>query len=843
MPGRSCSMRVALAVVIWGSLAWAGSPASSSATQPGGPGDAYSHSHSNGGLPPWSPGHGGGNPGGTGSTGGSGPSGPSGPTGSTGSTGSGPVGNPDPDPAPDPSTIPGPGSTGPSGPTGPTGPTGGPSAGEEQGFRWGAPGSVRINGIGSPNVWENDLIRPGDTAGPAATTASGTVLAATGFKVDDNTDVVVELPGRDFEITRNFQGNSAYLKMGAFGPTKLGGWTASIDALVDPYLKPVTGPSAAQGDDSWWRMGYVVLAPSPTRDTVAFHNYFKYKPEWLWEANYGGGMSLPQTVAAERREFWPMTPTLGRLTADRMVFRHPDFLAFPNAGNVDLPVWRYTDPGGGTSVFFRSCRDTASGTGCTTVAMGPQEFDVGINQDALALAAPGRLWKQMDEYGHTWTFEYARFPVTNGTVARPVAVYLGGEHRDDPHTKAVVTLSWDVATDASGAVVGLGTWNLRLVTVWRPYIDTVDSPATRRWCRTDLVEYYYRSTVQARMAEQNVPGVPAAGPEWLGTLDDLVMVVKRKSVGQAMPTESRHGPSGEPLDWNNPLWHSQVMLYRYAIVEGSGPSDPGSRQIKGAYAPGQIEKLAREHWVIASTGQSLIDRGHAAAVGQSQSVPTDYDPESVAWALMSLGDREGLRRVDWPTAQALELWRASDQWTFYAGHRPFDPVQSGDPPVGQVPSVSERGRVAYEYSNPGDGGHTRRTFHEYSNKDDDAIDSDHVWRVARYYVPADPNPELHVSSFHYWLRSNIHRVTESTRLSNAPVTEDELSPTVWQTRRRTTTRSEERDLFTIVMKHLNGAGSIGVEWWTSAVPFTVAELIEDYRDGARARWWLTLHAF
>src|SRR5262249_15342171 len=153
------------------------------------------------------------------------------------------------------------------------------------------------------------------------------------------------------------------------------------------------------------------------------------------------------------------------------------------------------------------------------------------------------------------------------------------------------------------------------------------------WCITDRVEYYYRGDVEQWILSKTGVNQSLA---WLGTLDDLVMVVKRTSLGQAMPTETRSS-SFKP---NRPPWHSQVMLYRYVWTEGGGGTDPGSIEIKGAWSPEQVENFARQQWPVASgtsAGIALVDLGHTVA-GTAGAVPSAFDAESAAWGLMTLSD-------------------------------------------------------------------------------------------------------------------------------------------------------------------------------------------------------------
>lgn len=778
--------------------------------------DAWHQTGTNGGsgLPPWSP-----DPGPTSPTEPPGPTGPTGPTGTTGSTGpngpSGPTGNPDPPIPPEPPEPPGPGSTGPTDDPDPPP----PPPGASNGFLWGGVGSVRINGIGSPNIWEGDLLRPGDTAGPNATT-KGSVLTATGFKVDDNTDLTVTLPGRSFELTRSFQGQSRLIKMGAFGPIALGGWFSSIDTMVLPDVGSVLAPSATLDGDPWKRMGLATLIPAPFRDTIAFHNFFQYKPEAVWHSDEGdAGLPVPDTSIDARREFRPMGPSQLRLIADKMEFRHPDWVRHRDypAETVTLPVWKLVDPGAGTSIFFRGCPQATSS--CSCIVNEPGRFDADITTSALPFAVPGRLWKQIDEYGNTWTFEYGKYAVEPaGTVSRLTSIYLGGVDRNDPNTKAEVAFAWSLPKDGSGQVIGSGNWHLQMVTVWRPYQNAVGES---KWHWTDRVEYYYRSDIDWQLSAAN----RTAPATWLApSPDDLVMVVKRSMVSQPTPVETR--PSV------NSIWHSQVMLYRYTYT-GIGI---GSIQIKGAYSPEQVENLARQNWKYG--GQSLVDIGKSILPAPSGGPTTEWDAEAAAWGLMALSDREVITRGDGPSpGPNLEVWQLSDKWTYYYNHPHFAGEIVSTPP----PSLAQAGQVEAEFSKPGEYGHTLKEYYEYALQDENILDSKLVLRVAQMWPAGLADPTR--ASFMYWLRSSVHRVTESTRRSDEPAA-DPTSDLIWEARRRITRRSEERDLLTISIEQVPEGSAPQHKWWTSAVPFTVAERIEDLQQGQMpVRQWVTLHQF
>jgi RHS repeat-associated protein len=792
-------------------------------------------------LPWWSPGGGGGGTGGTGGGGGNNwwepPNGWTGPSGPQGPTGDPPLGWPEP---------PGPGPTGPTGSTGSTGPTGPTGEGTTVpwavgGSLWGGAGSVRINGIGSDSIWENELIRPGDVAGPLAP-ARGSVVAATGFKEDTNTDLVVELPGRNFELTRNFAGKSMLMNLGAFGPLVLGGWTSSIDATVVPYMDKVKAPaSAPTGVDPWQRLGLVVLVPSPTRDAIAFHNYFQYKPESVWHTQPMTGLAPPAAMAAEMyREFRPMGPSLNRLVAESFTFRHPLVPAQQAVpGDVTLPVWKHVDPGGGTSYFIRDCLNAGLCDCLNEEGLDEPTFSDEENEEVFDKTAKGKLWLQVDEYGNKWTFEYGRFPIGPNAsgqeqyVTRLTSIFLHGTSKDDPNTKAIVEFNWGLMVRPSAGpsepaeVLGSKIMHLRGVRVKRPFIGG----GVTDWVCTDIVEYWYRGDIEIHSKSDEFV--------WLGTPDDLVLVVKRTHVNQPMAKEIRGG------SFDGAGWHTQAMHYRYAIVRSQTPEQGLlSSQIKGSYSPERLELLARQGWRVGDTSQTLVERGDEMINATTQTgghVPGhECDAERVAWALCSIADVdfettqasfEGQVSLPGPPQVMVDAWRLSNSWTTYYGHPMFN--------FGEAPAEEGLlGRVASEFSMPGEGGHTLKRTHQHSNQEDDWEDGISVSRHARVW-PENNEPTEFTRS--YRLRSSVERITEFTRESGVDWGEDPLVSTNWTARRKITHRSEERELLSSAIEQRPQNGAPGIYWTISAVPFTVAELVEEM-NGSGTKW-LTLHEF
>lgn len=707
-----------------------------------------------------------------------------------------------------------------------------PPLGRYTGFLWGGAASVYLNGIGTPSVWESNLIRPGETAGPLAATPERAVVPSSGYGIDENTDLVVELPGRNFELTRNFSGNSQFLRWGSFGPFAMGGWTLSTDAYVYASLVPVSPPMKVVGGDNWKRMGIVVLVQSPIRSTIGFQNYLAYKPEAAWATAPGQLLGPPPAgeTPEECRTFRPMGPGLARITAERLTFRTPFRKDYsPTSPPVTLPVWKVVEPGRGTSYFFRNCE---SETTCTNLARSGGGFDeYPYPQATLDKVPNGRLWCQFDEYGNVWSYEYIFKKVQGGETPRLAAIYLHGENEEN--ARAVVRFGWDLMRGANGLPIGSKLWHLKWVEVERPYRNDAGATTFKR-VKPERVDYTYHGDL-VKMLEG------ASDNPALGQLhDDLILVAKRTGVHLPMSVDSRDGiGEGE-------IGHStQITHYRYGFVPN--PSDPGksSVQIKGVYGPAQIDAFARNEW--STTGENASKLWEIGFQLKPEWADESLYQDATALALLTLNDValiEPMRGAG-TGSEPLKLWQAADRWTTFHGH-PRTVPPSGDGSIGSN-DAEHLGRLRAEYSRPGVGGPTLRRDFLYGTSAQDLEDSILVKR--RYRVWPDSQQPAFNLDHSYRLRGSVQQVTEWTRTTDlaAPPPESELwDDDFWIRRRRITTRSEERELFSFGYQWSKADGTpLGLKSLVSAVPFTVAELVEDVdpESGERRRSWLTIHEF
>jgi RHS repeat-associated protein len=741
----------------------------------------------------------------------------------------------------------------------------------------GAGGGVNVNGMGGNR--KNELLRAGDVAGPSAITNTP-VLAAAGFKVEDTTDLVVELPGQDFVLSRTFSGSSRVIKTSAFGPHALGGWMLSTDIQIVPDLVPA---GSQISEDKWNRSGIALLVAAPVRDSIAFQNLTKYYPEHQLATTTSDSVLPTPAYSADSdvlRTFRPVGPGMMRLIADKHTARDPvvptpapsegnqpaAFVPNDNPSNVVLPVWRLVDPGNGTSIFFRGDqRGTAfdSGLAFTPGASG-NGFDDVVNDAAaeaemISKLCGGYLWQQIDAYGNTWNYEYTNFQVSDGsTQPRVTAIYLHGKSKTDSSTRAIVRFYWDYVkarnnevvideSDIFAPSVDGKHLRIRMVTVERPVETVGGANSGRSWETTDRIEYYYRGNVQ----DHNIAGSDSF--RGLGSVGDLVMVISRTRAGQSEAVINIPESGGQTNRIQS--WHARITQYRMinTIIPTNGTSAIVSKQIRSVFSPEQIELLAMEN--------PRVNDGNGDRIGQLNVVGGSYADltENAAWGLLKLPDREKLKFRSSPVelgSWSQELWTTAAKWLIYYNQPGFYKVDGSgysgpdsiDPPADQN-SLLFMGRVREELLMPGPRGHTLRKQHNYSLLDDAGSDAKIISRTSSQRL-GEPS-QIFQNTITYGLRSSITRVSEFTRTTNQPFLQKtdlwSVASAAWQPRRRVTHRSEERELFTFSWLRQGENGPATNNWWAAVVPFTVAERVDELDANGSSvvsgRTWLTYYEF
>ncbi|MGH7131621.1 MAG: hypothetical protein ACREJO_06720, partial [Phycisphaerales bacterium] len=645
---------------------------------------------------------------------------------------------------------------------------------------WGAGmGGISINGMGAKR---QDLLRPTDIAGPAATTENST-LAASGFKVEDVTDLVVQLPGRSFELTRNFTGSSPLMPIAALGFVAGGGWSLSTDTQIKPFLDlvsynaaqstedPLQDEELIRDDGDWGRMGVAVVLASPMRDSVAFQNFTKYRPVQPHDPPPSGPPIFPSGATTSqkndlKREFVPLGPGIMRLTAttwtDSVIGTHA--------------AWVLIEPGGGTSIFFRDLETT--------------EDAVSENTHNGDYCPSGMLWQQIDEFGNAWTFRYGPGPDSDsslwtghGDEARLRSIYLHGQGESD--AKAVVDFFW---LNSPAGLSGVSL--LKAVTVRRPFGLGSEN---RQWYRTDAVFYDYTSDLTPEVLGQDdeltTTQLNSLGP----VFDSLVQVTRYHAIAAPAATDTTAPVEQDP----------QISITQYRYFEEESSSVGFTRQIRAVYSPEQIEMIARKDPTL---GDSVLSHWTA-----SSSNPDAVRLEAVASKLLTLPDSQTISGTGLTLADF-----ASKLTTYNTG-------------------AWMKGRPNTEYSMPGPAGHTKKvefTYEEASDRDFVAI---HGLSIVDNGTTYRRN---------WGLLGSVTKMKEFTRGTETVGGE---SASTWRPRRQIRHRSEDRELFTLAyVNRPSGSTTSSLEKhiFVSALPYTVAEEITELGvDASVARQWVTKYEF
>ncbi len=279
------------------------------------------------------------------------------------------------------------------------------------------------------------------------------VLVAEGIKTDQDSDLLIPLPGRDFEFRRTYDGG-VYHDKPTF-PWLIGaGWGANVDGWV--IFDPVELGSAEllPADpgvlDPFVDRVHLTRFPTST-GTVYFQDP---DDDDRFELYTGGTTSIRRWTITVRGE--------------------------------DVPVWIYDEPGWGQVAYYRT----------------PDDPDLDVLNN--------RILQETDAFGNKWTYEYTRFQVAGGGYSFPrlSRIYLGGETESD--AKAIVEFTWDTGTNEQP-----GSGRLKEVSALRNLgADWLKTQYARYIYRGDN-NAFWPSSVQAKqlvLAEQGVLiNAPEAG--------------------------------------------------------------------------------------------------------------------------------------------------------------------------------------------------------------------------------------------------------------------------------------------------------------------------------------------
>lgn len=265
--------------------------------------------------------------------------------------------------------------------------------------------------------------------GPNQTTANP-VLRAPGYKYEDDTDLTVELPGRDFVLRRTY--NAAPASASSRTPWMIGGgWGTTIDGWIK-----FTPHGAAINDAGNFELNSLPEHLSVT--LMPIQNGKKY-----YRLNGVG-------------EFKPGVALSGGPT-DSVITASTGSYAGQTISNYILQ-----GEGAGATYFINE---------------GPADGSLDYVE--------GRIYRQIDAEGGVWNFQYLDVLGDDGesTWARLSKIYLNGS--TSANSDAVVSFEWDLGTETEP-----GTGLLRSISVTRPHIQPTGG---LRHVVTQYVRYTYDS--------------------------------------------------------------------------------------------------------------------------------------------------------------------------------------------------------------------------------------------------------------------------------------------------------------------------------------------------------------
>lgn len=217
--------------------------------------------------------------------------------------------------------------------------------------------------------------------GPASpSSSSNPVEYATGHKLEFAVDLVVPLPGRDFELARSY--------------------TSDYD----------TGNPNLVGDN--WQLNTTVsyYTVGGTGDV----------PEYIYVMMPGGGHRFTHAVEGGSDVWLPDGPSAQRITK-----------SYVDVGTKRLPVYRLASPGDFDQHILRANSSSETGTA------GSQTWEVC--SAGSAFYRPGYVLSIQDPYGNSKLFEYAKLETGVTNSFRLSKIYLNG---DSTSNAAVVEFTW-----------------------------------------------------------------------------------------------------------------------------------------------------------------------------------------------------------------------------------------------------------------------------------------------------------------------------------------------------------------------------------------------------------------
>ncbi|MCA9302648.1 MAG: hypothetical protein KC996_00850, partial [Phycisphaerales bacterium] len=471
----------------------------------------------------------------------------------------------------------------------------------------------------------------------------------TRHKIERSTDLTVKLPGRDFELTREYSSN--------------------------PNLYPVTS-----GGNYFWR-------GASTSDVVPGHvgvNWTTNSFRWLFgdhETSSSpylrlGGMPLRTTRVFRLVEDSGSVRFAPRASSNQYIY--PTQVDIPNIG-TSQGVYRLREPGGTETDFARAP---------ATQPTGPN----GLGMEDLT----GLPIYERDSYGNTWYYEYDIL-VDNTVNPRDSVVlksiYLnwdGGSNLNDPSDD-----TWDARVDY--------LWNGQAGTSYSGITQWEDTNTNGTWDSGEDANHHFGRLAEVRVVRKDGSSTITTQKVRYTYFDDIKDIVNpddsnhtlgeqyRATVGDlCQVVVSTLVDSDEGESWDG--FYDRVWQYRYYEREqghfsslGDIQYDEGGvdHQLMAVFYPEQMEFFA-DHFAQESIAQSstLVTAPFGSAVEAA-----DY----LRW--VSFEDVPG-QYTDWYLDDWEEYFQPNEYW-----HTLFDVASKVISYYGE----SDGYRVKTQVVNSGDG--------------------------------------------------------------------------------------------------------------------------------------------
>jgi RHS repeat-associated protein len=234
-------------------------------------------------------------------------------------------------------------------------------------------------------------------AGPGAATGNP-VMLATGVKRELEADLVVSLPGRDFQLVRRY--DSAMVDYKLHRPWTIGGgWATSADSWLEWKGSRFEALAADEYDEFEVLTGAFdgVTEEDKYDPTQAHIRITRFPDETgsLFLAPRDEGVNMDITLGYDPKYYTPYLPTAASVRKGHL-----------SLGGRSFGVWVYERAGEGQVLFYNTA-------------------DHG---DAEVRALNGRVVHERDEFGNVWTYSYVVTTLASGEPDEPRVhrIYLNG---------------------------------------------------------------------------------------------------------------------------------------------------------------------------------------------------------------------------------------------------------------------------------------------------------------------------------------------------------------------------------------------------------------------------------